>query len=146
MDVQMRKCHGVPPEFLCTMFMVEFSTPFIELLIHNVVNLMQLISCDFSCDLYNLFHVVYFMWFISCSYSLPFMGRWCKQGIFDLSLFFRNIWVLYAIYGLYTLSFPCDWVWQDFFTLYTLPSPGHWVWQDFFTLYTLPSLGHWVLF
>lgn len=46
--------------------MVEFSTPFIELLIHNVVNLMQLISCDFSCDLYNLFHVVYFMRFISC--------------------------------------------------------------------------------
>ena len=40
MDVQMRKCHGIPPEFLCTMFMVEFSTLFIELLIHNVVNLM----------------------------------------------------------------------------------------------------------
>jgi len=40
----MRKCHGVPPEFLCTMFMVEFSTLFIELLIHNVANLMQFIS------------------------------------------------------------------------------------------------------
>ena len=62
MDVQMRKCHGVPPEFLCTMFMVEFSTPFIELLIHNVANLMQFISCD----LCSLFHVVYFTRFISC--------------------------------------------------------------------------------
>ena len=51
MDVQMRKCHGVPPEFLCTMFMVEFSTLFIELLIHNVANLMPFIS-------YGLFHVV----------------------------------------------------------------------------------------
>ena len=68
MDVQMRKCHGVPPEFLCTMFMVEFSTLFIELLIQNVVNLMQFIS-------YGLFHVAYFMLFISCGYSLPFMGR-----------------------------------------------------------------------
>ena len=68
MDVQMRKCHGVPPEFLCTMFMVEFSTLFIELLIHNVANLMQFISC-------GLFHAAYFMLFISCGYSLPFMGR-----------------------------------------------------------------------
>ena len=70
MDVQMRKSHGAPPEFLCTMFMVEFSTMFIKLLLHNVV-----ISC-------SLFHkVVYLMQLISCSYSLPFMVRCCKQGI-----------------------------------------------------------------